>query len=179
MTEPPAMTNEPDFAEIVNRGHDAYLKKLEEHAASDSFPYWLRCAALSFCVNFKDVGLKGKLKYGGALVRAVNKGFKQVKDLQNNFPEDERDRMEYCQALFTQTCEDLPDAYKTVQSETQKYNLRSSVKSESDALEAEDFNGQRNLQSSSGQLSNAGRPRISINVHIKLCMLENICSMLL
>lgn len=95
--------NKRDFVETVNIGHEAFLKKLSLHDARDSdFPYWLSSAALNLCLNSE---LRDKLKYVDDLHQVVKHSFELLKDVSDSLSEEERERLEYCQALFKQTFE--------------------------------------------------------------------------
>lgn len=105
-----------EFLEIVNRGHETFLKKLRSLKASDnSFLYWLSIAALNLCVNSGDVDLKGKLIHVDDLAKVVKHGFEQIKDLLDNLSEEDRAHLECSQAFFAKTFEGNPDERKAVE----------------------------------------------------------------
>lgn len=114
MTELSLRLHEPDILETVNRGHEAFLKKLEKLDLSDSsYPYWLSSAALNLCVNLKDDELQGKLIHADRLVAAVKKGFEQMKDLLGDLSEEERDRMVYCRSRLAHILKENLDDKRT------------------------------------------------------------------
>lgn len=114
-----------DLVETVNRGHEAFLKKLESIKVSDSsFCYWLSSAALNVCETIKNDKLQGKLKKVDALRTKVKRGFEKMKDFLGHLSEEERDHLEYCQARFTQVTDEKPNKPDKVEAET-PYELRS------------------------------------------------------
>lgn len=119
--------DKPDLVETVNLGHEAFLNKLKPLKASDSsFPYWLSSAALNLCVTIGNDKLQGKLKHVDDLVKVVQEGFEQMKDLLHDLSEEEQSHMAYCQGHFTEIYEINADKSKTDYVKTQpRYELRS------------------------------------------------------
>lgn len=118
--------NKPDLVETVNLGHEAFLNKLKSLRTSDSsFPYWLSSAALNLCVTFENDKLHGKLKHVDDLVKVVQEGFEQMKDLLHDLSEEERSHVAHCQGLFTDVLEKNAVKDKTDYAKPQpRYELR-------------------------------------------------------